>query len=160
MRHPHTLRCNRSFLQVGQAAPVLVAQATGSDKRSTISQEYGGLGDESAIAVPIYRAIGQVGCPNARNTSTYPETKSRSELLGDCWHQLQAAMQVITISGRTIKKEAQASPSLAEDAIGKIDDLLNMLPKSEIESAQQLRQSRRNLGLEIKRTDVPASALA
>ena len=43
------------------------------------------------------------------------------------------ALQIITISGRTIKKEAQASPQYAENAIQKINDLLAMLPQQEVQ---------------------------
>jgi hypothetical protein len=36
---------------------------------------------------------------------------------------------VITISGRTIQKQAQASPQYANDALARVDDLLAALPK-------------------------------
>jgi hypothetical protein len=36
---------------------------------------------------------------------------------------------VITISGRTIQKQAQASPKYASDALARVDDLLAALPK-------------------------------
>ena len=68
-------------------------------------------------------------------------------------------MKVITISGRTIKKEAQASPTFAENAISRIDDLLAMIPREQIERAQELRKARRAV-LEVKRTDVPMNAVA
>lgn len=44
------------------AAPILVAQVTGSDARSTVSKEYGGKGVDvaAARANPVYNAIGQV----------------------------------------------------------------------------------------------------
>jgi len=66
--------------------------------------------------------------------------------------------QIITISGRTIKKEAQADPQLAENAIQKINDLLAMLPQQEVEEAQQLRKARRQPTL-VKRSDVPLNAV-
>ena len=52
-------------------------------------------------------------------------------------------MQVITISGRTIRKEAQASPEFAENAIEKINALLDMLPKEDLERAHEIRKARR-----------------
>ena len=54
-----------------------------------------------------------------------------SLLWGDITETLNA-MQIITISGRTIKKEAQASPQYAENAIQKINELLAMLPQQEV----------------------------
>ena len=38
-------------------------------------------------------------------------------------------LQVITISGRTIQKQAQALPQYANDALACVDDLLAALPK-------------------------------
>ncbi len=49
----------------------------------------------------------------------------------------------MTISGRTIRKEAQASPELAESAIRKIEDLLASLPQEVVEKAKELRAQRR-----------------
>jgi len=46
--------------------------------------------------------------------------------------EVVVTLQIITISGRTIKKEAQADPQLAENAIQKINDLLAMLPQQEV----------------------------
>ncbi|KAK9915753.1 hypothetical protein WJX75_003647 [Coccomyxa subellipsoidea] len=50
---------------------------------------------------------------------------------------------IVTISGRTIRKEAQASPELAESAIKKIEDLLASLPQEVVERAKELRSQRR-----------------
>ncbi len=50
--------------------------------------------------------------------------------------------QVVTISGRTIKKEAQADPERARVAIACIETLLNKLPKEELARAAQLRLAR------------------
>ncbi|KAK9863682.1 hypothetical protein WJX84_003926 [Apatococcus fuscideae] len=47
--------------------------------------------------------------------------------------------RVITISGRTIRKEAQASPLLADQAISHIDDLLTQLPATDSAKGQQAR---------------------
>lgn len=66
--------------------------------------------------------------------------------------------QIITISGRTIKKEAQANPQYAETAIQRINDLLAMLPQEKVDEAQQLRKARRQPTL-VKRTDVPMNAV-
>lgn len=52
-------------------------------------------------------------------------------------------VQVITISGRTIKKEAQASPERAEVAIHRINALLDRLPKDLVARGQEFRQQRR-----------------
>ncbi len=68
-------------------------------------------------------------------------------------------VQIITISGRTIRKEAQTSPEFAENAIVRIDDLLGLLPQQKIEEAQELRKARRLKTL-VKREDVPLNALA
>ncbi|CAL8469903.1 g9445 [Coccomyxa elongata] len=50
---------------------------------------------------------------------------------------------IVTISGRTIRKEAQASPELAASAIRKIEDLLASLPKDVVDKANELRAQRR-----------------
>jgi len=52
-------------------------------------------------------------------------------------------VQIVTISGRTIRKEAQASPALAESAIRKIEDLLASLPEDVVQKAKELRAQRR-----------------
>ena len=51
-------------------------------------------------------------------------------------------MQVITISGRTIRKEAQAAPDRANEAIGHIDDLLTQLPAVDTAKAVAFRKAR------------------
>ena len=51
-------------------------------------------------------------------------------------------LQVITISGRTIRKEAQADPEIAEHAISCIDKLLSVVPEQDIKNAQELRKMR------------------
>ena len=52
-------------------------------------------------------------------------------------------MQVVTISGRTIRKEAQAQPELSEVAIEKIDELLAKVPKDSKQKAHDFRAQRR-----------------
>ena len=68
-------------------------------------------------------------------------------------------LQIITISGRTIRKEAQASPDYAENAIIRINDLLDLIPQQKIDEAQELRKARRPKSL-VKREDVPLNAVA
>lgn len=50
--------------------------------------------------------------------------------------------QVVTLSGRTITKEAQARPELAVSAIEEIDALLAQLPDDLVSKARQARASR------------------
>ncbi len=52
-------------------------------------------------------------------------------------------LQVITISGRTIKKEAQASPNRAAMAISRIDDLITTLPQELVSRGKEIRAARR-----------------
>ncbi len=55
------------------------------------------------------------------------------------------SLQVITISGRTIRKEAQASPKYAEAAISAIEKLLAACPQQDLDQAQNMRKSRLNV---------------
>ena len=71
----------------------------------------------------------------------------------------QPCLQIITISGRTIRKEAQASPLFAENAIVRINDLLDLLPQQSIQEAQETRKARRMKVL-VKREDIPLNAVA
>ncbi|CAK0779428.1 hypothetical protein CVIRNUC_004772 [Coccomyxa viridis] len=50
---------------------------------------------------------------------------------------------VVTISGRTIRKEAQAQPELSEVAIEKIDELLAKVPEDSKQKAHDFRAQRR-----------------
>lgn len=50
--------------------------------------------------------------------------------------------QIVTISGRTIKKEAQADPERARVAIARIETLLDKLPTEELRRARELRMAR------------------
>ena len=52
------------------------------------------------------------------------------------------AVQVITISGRTIRKQAQASPEFAQNAIDKIEQLLAVCPEQDLAKAQDMRKAR------------------
>ena len=62
---------------------------------------------------------------------------------GCSWHKRKLWMQVVTISGRTIRPEAQASPAAAEAAIQHIDELLKILPADEVAAAAAARTARR-----------------
>jgi len=55
----------QTIVQVGMAAPVLVAEVMGSDAKATVSKEYGGSATDPAAAkaTPVYSAIGQVHPP-------------------------------------------------------------------------------------------------
>lgn len=50
--------------------------------------------------------------------------------------------QVITISGRTIQRQAQASPNFAEAAATRIDELLAALPQNLVARAKDIRAKR------------------
>lgn len=52
-------------------------------------------------------------------------------------------LQVVTISGRTIRKEAQAQPELSEMAIEKINELLAKVPEESVRKAEDFRAHRR-----------------
>ena len=52
-------------------------------------------------------------------------------------------LQVVTISGRTIRKEAQAQPELSEIAIRKINELLAKVPEEFVRRAEDMRAQRR-----------------
>lgn len=56
---------------------------------------------------------------------------------------LWLSLQVITISGRTIRKEAQASPDRATIAIAQINSLIAKLPDPLVEKAEAIRKQRR-----------------
>ena len=56
----------------------------------------------------------------------------------------RCAVQVITISGRTIRKQAQASPEFAQAAIDKIEKLLAVCPEEDLAKAQEMRRARIN----------------
>ena len=65
---------------------------------------------------------------------------------GGCGHsRVHIVLQVITISGRTIRKEAQASPKYAQAAIDCIEKLLAACPQDEIDRVQDMRKSRNNM---------------
>ena len=56
---------------------------------------------------------------------------------------LMKLLQVVTISGRTIRKEAQAQPELSEVAIRKINELLAKVPEESVRRAEDMRAQRR-----------------
>lgn len=49
---------------------------------------------------------------------------------------------MVTISGRTIRPEAQASPALADEAIIVIEELLGKLPREVVSEVLAARQQR------------------
>lgn len=51
-------------------------------------------------------------------------------------------MQIVTISGRTIRAEAQGSPQRAEVAIMRIEALLAKLPAAALQTAKDMRGMR------------------
>ncbi len=51
----------------------------------------------------------------------------------------------MTISGRTIRKEALAGPELAESAIRHVEDLLALVPQDALKSAEEFRARRRSV---------------
>ena len=53
--------------------------------------------------------------------------------------------QIVTISGRTIRKEALASPELAVSAIRHIEDLLALVPRDALKQAEAFRSQRRGV---------------
>ena len=76
------------------------------------------------------------------NTADGVSDVSRSQSFHDR-HLLY--VQVITISGRTIRKQAQASPEYAEAAIECISRLLAACPQEDLDRAQQMRKARMNV---------------
>lgn len=53
-----------------------------------------------------------------------------------------AAGQIVTMSGRTIRKEALQGPDRALAAIGRIESLLAQLPQDKLTKAQEFREAR------------------
>jgi hypothetical protein len=56
---------------------------------------------------------------------------------------LMKLLQVVTISGRTIRKEAQVQPELSDIAIRKINELLAKVPEESVRRAEDMRAQRR-----------------
>ena len=106
----------------GPAAPRVVSLALGGkDAEATLSARYGGAaaggGDEAAAA------------------------SSSQQPLGDELYRSLGA--VLTISGRTIREEAQASPERALRAAAAIDGVLERVPADVKDGAQALRVAAR-----------------
>ena len=129
----------------------MAALATGSQSEATLSKLYGGSAEEGvselSVAVPVYEAIGKVGrlvvsgpCRLVSNEYSTPSPEPHPP----SWAHIASCfmLQVITISGRTIRKEAQADPEIAEHAISCIDKLLSICPEQDIKNAQELRKMR------------------
>ena len=158
-------------MQLGPTVPQLAALTKpGGDMEAQLSREYGGTSsDTSSGAVPIYIAIGDVRVLPIRSSSSLMSTsfqQPRQLYMPDdafsgsvctiaSWQTdgriLEHAsaslwspdLQVITISGRTIKKEAQVSPNRAATAVSKIDDLLAALPQDLVSRGKEIRAARR-----------------
>ena len=106
-------------VQVGIAAPI-VAATTAEGREAALGEQYGGRGGATAAADPVYQAIGQVARmwpPQRALRPPPPPPPAPRQTVG-------VLAQVVTISGRTIRNEAQASPLLAQLAIERIDALL------------------------------------
>ena len=54
---------------------------------------------------------------------------------------------MVTISRRTIRKEALASPGLAASAIKHIEDLLALVPQDALKKAEEFRSQRRSVSV-------------
>ena len=111
----------------GPAAPRVVALALGGkDVEATLSSRYGGAaGPDAAAAAADAAAV----------------SSSASLPLGDELYRSLGA--VLTISGRTIREEAQASPERALRAAAAIDGVLERVPQDVKDGAQRLRVAAR-----------------
>ena len=69
------------------------------------------------------------------------KTKHAAEAAAVRW----CRAQIVTISGRTIRKEALASPDLAVSAIRHIEDLLALVPRDALKQAEAFRSQRRGV---------------
>lgn len=100
--------------KVSSAAPVAAALASGTASEATLSYLYGGSAAEGVSELSMAVPV------------------------------YEAIGRVITISGRTIRKEAQASPKYAETAIMSIEKLLAACPQQDLDRANNMRKSRIN----------------
>jgi hypothetical protein len=116
----------------GPAAPRVVALALGGkDVESTLSARYGGAA-----------AAGGGGGGEAAAAATAAASSSKQQQpLGDELYRSLGA--VLTISGRTIREEAQASPNRALRAAAAIEGVLERVPKDVKDGAQALRVAER-----------------
>ncbi|KAL3137247.1 hypothetical protein ABBQ32_006794 [Trebouxia sp. C0010 RCD-2024] len=101
--------------QVSSAAPVAAALASGTASESTLSYLYGGSAADGVSELSMAIPV------------------------------YEAIGKVITISGRTIRKQAQASPEYAEAAIDCISRLLAACPQEDLDRAQEMRKARTNV---------------
>ncbi|DBA92689.1 TPA: hypothetical protein ACH3X1_002900 [Trebouxia sp. C0004] len=109
------LRQECIIFQVSSAAPVAAALASGTASEATLSYLYGGKAEDGVSELSMAIPV------------------------------YEAIGRVITISGRTIRKEAQASPKYAEAAISAIEKLLAACPQQDLDQAQNMRKSRLNV---------------
>jgi hypothetical protein len=113
----------------GPAAPRVVSLALGGkDAEATLSARYGGAAAGGAGE--------EAGAPSSSSSSS-----SQPQPLGDELYRSLGA--VLTISGRTIREEAQVSPDRALRAAAAIDGVLERVPQDVKEGAQQLRVAAR-----------------
>lgn len=98
--------------KVSSAAPVAAALASGTASEATLSYLYGGSAVDGLSELSMAIPV------------------------------YEAIGRVITISGRTIRKEAQASPNNAEAAIIAIEKLLAACPQEDLLRAQDMRKAR------------------
>ncbi|KAL3148553.1 hypothetical protein ABBQ38_013987 [Trebouxia sp. C0009 RCD-2024] len=101
--------------QVSSAAPVAAALASGTASESTLSYLYGGSAADGVSELSMAIPV------------------------------YEAIGKVITISGRTIRQQAQASPEYAEAAINCISRLLAACPQEDLDRAQEMRKARTNV---------------
>jgi len=122
----------------------LAATAPNSDERFRARRILPGMAKrlrELGPSVPPLVALTAEGGAEAQLSYEYGGTGGDTS--GGAVPIYIAIGDVITISGRTIKKEAQASPERAEVAIHRINALLDRLPKDLVARGQEFRQQRR-----------------
>ncbi len=98
----------KTLREAGPAAPVVAGLISGGDSEATLSEKYGGLGDQPGLTDRVYIGLGNV----------------------------------LTISGRTIKPEAQITPAAAEEATQAIEEFLSKVPKQVLQQATDFRIAR------------------
>ncbi|MEW5297205.1 MAG: hypothetical protein WDW38_006030 [Sanguina aurantia] len=94
---------------VAEAAPVVASSVMGGDRESTLSELYGGTGDDSSsVTDAVYQGLGRV----------------------------------LTISGRTIRLEAQIAPENAAAAEAAVEKLLLQVDPNLSQKATAFRLAR------------------
>jgi hypothetical protein len=125
----------------GPAAPRVVALALGGkDAEATLSARYGGAAAGSGAAAAA-EAEAEAAASPSPSPSPSPSSSSQPRPLGDELYRSLGA--VLTISGRTIREEAQVSPDRALRAAAAIDGVLERVPAPVKEGAMRLRVEER-----------------